>query len=254
MRYLSSYIILFLYIIITCKLKLLPAALDLFPGCPYFAIMLTGFSSSDTTFFITALISLFVIIDPSGNIFPYLALSQATAPQERRSLARHACLYAFLILALFIAIGRLILTFFGLSLPAFQIAGGLILFRIAFDMLEGRGHFNRLDTSSSLVAADYRDIALVPMTMPLLAGPGAISTILVLTSRAASILEDGLILLALALIMLLTYVTFRFAEQLLGFLKESGVRLLTRIMGLILAALAVEFVIQGLRAAFPAWH
>ncbi|MHB8070309.1 MAG: MarC family protein, partial [Desulfobaccales bacterium] len=90
--------------------------------------------------------------------------------------------------------------------------------------------------------------------MPLLAGPGAISTILVLTSRAASLLEDGLILLALALIMLLTYVTFRFAEQLLGFLKESGVRLLTRIMGLILAALAVEFVLQGLRAAFPAWQ
>ncbi len=216
--------------------------------------MLMGVPGSATTFFITALISLFVIIDPSGNIFPYLALSQAAAPQERKSLARHACLYAFLILALFIAVGRVILTFFGLSLPAFQIAGGLILFRIAFDMLEGRGHFNRLDTSSSLVAADYRDIALVPMTMPLLAGPGAISTILVLTSRADSLLEQGLLLAALGLVMLLTYVVFRFAEQLLGFLKESGVRLLTRIMGLILAALAVEFVLQGLRAAFPAWQ
>jgi multiple antibiotic resistance protein len=121
-------------------------------------------------------------------------------------------------------------------------------------MLEGRGHFNRLDTSSSLVAADYRDIALVPITMPLLAGPGAISTILVLTSRSHSPLEDGLLLSALGLIMLLTYVVFRFAEQLLGFMKESGVRLLTRIMGLILAALAVEFVIQGLRTAFPAWQ
>jgi multiple antibiotic resistance protein len=159
-----------------------------------------------------------------------------------------------MILSLFIFIGRGFLKFFGISLPAFQIAGGLILFRIAFDMLEGRGHFNRLDTSSSLVAADYRDIALVPMTMPLLAGPGAISTILVLTSRSTSLLEDGLILAALGLIMFLTYVVFRFAEQLLSFLKESGMRLLTRIMGLILAALAVEFVIQGLRAAFPAWH
>jgi multiple antibiotic resistance protein len=104
------------------------------------------------------------------------------------------------------------------------------------------------------VAADYRDIALVPMTMPLLAGPGAISTILVLTSRSQSLLEDGLILAALGLIMLLTYVVFRFAEQLLTLVKESGVRLLTRLMGLVLAALAVEFVIQGLRVAFPAWH
>jgi multiple antibiotic resistance protein len=216
--------------------------------------MLPGFSASAISFFITALISLFVIIDPPGNIFPYLALSQAAAPPARSSLARQACLYAFLILSLVIIIGRFILKFFGISLPAFQIAGGLILFRIAFDMLEGRGHFNRLDTSSSLVAADYRDIALVPMTMPLLAGPGAISTILVLTSRSQSLLEDGLILAALGLIMLLTYVVFRFAEQLLTFVKESGVRLLTRLMGLILAALAVEFVIQGLRVAFPAWH
>ncbi len=216
--------------------------------------METGFSGSTISFFITALISLFVIIDPSGNVFPYLALSQAAAPPGRSRLARNACIYAFLILSLFIFIGRGFLKFFGISLPAFQIAGGLILFRIAFDMLEGRGHFNRLDTSSSLVAADYRDIALVPMTMPLLAGPGAISTILVLTSRSNSLLEDGLILAALGLIMLLTYAVFRFAEQLLGFMKESGVRLLTRIMGLILAALAVEFVIQGLRVAFPAWH
>jgi multiple antibiotic resistance protein len=215
--------------------------------------MITDFFSSSVSFFITALISLFVIIDPSGNVFPYLALSSATAP-SRGALARRSCLYGFLILAPFIVIGRLILNFFGISLPAFQITGGLILFRIAFDMLEGRGHFNRLDTSSSLVAADYRDTALVPLAMPLLAGPGAISTILVLTSRSRSPLEDGLILAALTLVMLVTYLVFRFAEQLLVFLKESGIRLMTRIMGLILAALAVEFVIQGLRAAFPAWH
>jgi len=211
------------------------------------------FSGSTVSFFVTALISLFVIIDPPGNVFPYLALSSASGPSTR-GVARQACLYAFLILALFIVIGRLILKFFGISLPAFQIAGGLILFRIAFDMLEGRGHFNRLDTSSSLVAGDYRDTALVPLAMPLLAGPGAISTILVLTSRAHSHLEDGLILAALSLVMLLTYLVFSFAAQLLGFLKESGVRLLTRLMGLILAALAVEFVLQGLQAAFPAWR
>ena len=215
--------------------------------------MLIELSGPALSFFITALISLFVIIDPSGNVFPYLALSSPAAGSGR-SLARRACLYAFFILALFVVLGRLVLNFFGISLPAFQIAGGLILFRIAFDMIEGRGHFNRLDTSSSLVATDYRDTALVPLAMPLLAGPGAISTILVLTSRSRSHLEDGLILAALSLVMFLTYLVFRFAEQLLGFMKESGVRLLTRIMGLILAALAVEFVIQGLRAAFPAWH
>jgi multiple antibiotic resistance protein len=118
-------------------------------------------------------------------------------------------------------------------------------------MLEGRGHFNRLDTSSSLVAADYRDIALVPLAMPLLSGPGAITTVLMLTSRAGNRVEDGLLLLAIIIILFFTYICFVFADRLLAVLKESSIRLLTRIMGLILCALAVQFVIQGLLAAFP---
>lgn len=201
--------------------------------------------------FITSLVSLLVIVDPPGNIFSFLALSSGCSPDAARALARRACVYAFVILTAFIFAGRLVLNFFGITLAAFQIAGGLILFRIAFDMLEARGHFNRLDTSSSLVPTDYRDIALAPLAVPLLSGPGAISTILVLTSRSRSPWEDGIILCALLLTMLITYMVFRFAEPLLRFLKETGIRLLTRIMGLILAALAVQFVIDGLQAAFP---
>jgi multiple antibiotic resistance protein len=202
-------------------------------------------------FFITSLISLFIIIDPPGNIFPYLALSPGFPPATAQGLAWRACLYAFLILALFLVLGRLLLQFFGITLPAFQIAGGLILFRIAVDMLEGRGHFNRIDTSSSLNAADYRDVALVPLAVPLLSGPGAISTVLVLTSRSKNYLEDVLILLSVALVLLLTYLCFRFAQFLLNYLKETRVRLLTRLMGLIMAALAVQFILEGLMAAFP---
>jgi multiple antibiotic resistance protein len=216
--------------------------------------MFSDFGGPNTLgFFITSLISLFIIIDPPGNIFSFLALSVGYSPEAARKLALRACLYAFIILALFVFLGRFILIFFGISLPAFEIAGGLILFRIAFDMLEGRGHFNRLDTSSSLVTADYRDVALVPLAVPLLSGPGAISTILVLDSRATRPVELGLVLLAMTLVMLIAYFCFRFAEPLVHFLKESGVRLLTRLMGLILAALAVQFVIQGLQKAFPAW-
>jgi multiple antibiotic resistance protein len=202
-------------------------------------------------FFITSLISLFVIIDPPGNVLPFLALAGGLSPRQSRDLALRACLYAFLILVSFIVLGRLILSFFGISLAAFQIAGGLILFRIAFDMLEGRGHFQRLDTSSSLKATDYRDIALSPLAIPLLSGPGAISTILVLTSRAHNTLEDGLLLAAMTLVMAATYLSFRFADGVLRHLKESGIRLFTRLMGLILAALAVQFVLSGIRAAFP---
>jgi len=203
------------------------------------------------SFFITSIVSLFVIVDPTGNIFPYLSLSSGVAPGKARALAGRACLYSVLILTCFVGLGRLVLKFFGISLPAFQIAGGLVLFRIAFDMMEGRGHFNRLDTSSSLVPGDYRDIALIPLAMPLLAGPGAISTVLVLTARSQNLLEDLLLVAAIVLIMLLAYILFCFAHRVMGFLKETGLRLLTRLMGLILAALAAEFVITGIRTAFP---
>jgi len=213
--------------------------------------VLLEISAPPAGFFITSLISLLVIVDPPGNIFSFLALSAGYSPEASRALARRACLFALTVLTVFVFAGRLILIFFGITLAAFQIAGGLILFRIAFDMLEARGHFHRLDTSSSLTAEDYRDIALVPLAVPLLSGPGAISTVLVLTSRSRSLWEDGLIILALVITMLITYIVFRFAEPLLKFLKESGIRLMTRIMGLILAALAVQFVIDGLQAAFP---
>jgi multiple antibiotic resistance protein len=213
--------------------------------------MLDAFPDSILSFFITSFISLFVIVDPTGNIIPFLALSAGIAPSLTRALAGRACLYGFLILALFVVLGRLVLKFFGISLPAFQIAGGLVLFRIAFDMMEGRGHFNRLDTSSSLAPGDYRDVALIPLAMPLLSGPGAISTVLVLTARSKNLLEDALLVAAVAVIMLIAYLFFCFAARVMGFLKESGLRLLTRLMGLILVALAAEFVISGVRMAFP---
>ena len=213
--------------------------------------MLDSFPDSIPSFFITSIISLFVIVDPTGNIFPFLAFSTGIAPRLARALAGRACLYGFLILTFFVVLGRLVLKFFGISLPAFQIAGGLVLFRIAFEMMEGRGHFNRLDTSSSLAPGDYRDVALIPLAMPLLSGPGAISTVLVLTARSKNLLEDGLLVAAVAFIMLTTYLFFCFAARIMGFLKESGLRLLTRLMGLILVALAAEFVISGVRMAFP---
>jgi multiple antibiotic resistance protein len=212
--------------------------------------MLPDSLGPEAAFFVTGLISLWVIVDPPGNLFAFLALSAGYSREASRALARRACIFAFLILTVFIFLGRLVLSFFGISLPAFQIAGGLILLRIAFDMLEGRGHFQRLDTSSSLVAADYRDVALVPLAVPLLSGPGAMSAILVLGSRSMGFLDDCLILLALTITMLSSYILFCFAERFLRYLKESGVRLLTRLMGLILAALAVQFILEGVRKAF----
>ena len=213
--------------------------------------MLTGFPETTLSFFITSFISLFVIVDPAGNIFPYLALSAGIPSGEARTMAGRACFYGFLILTFFVTLGRLMLMFLGISLPAFQIAGGLVLFHIAFDMMAGRGLFNRLDTSTSLSPEDYQYIALIPLAVPLLSGPGAISTVLVLAARSTSLLDDAVLVAVVGLVMLLSYIFFTFAAGIMGFLRESGLRLLTRLMGLILAALAVEFVISGVKKAFP---
>jgi len=201
--------------------------------------------------FITSLVSLFVILDPLGNIFPYLALTAERPPADTRKVAGKAFAYSFLILAVFALAGRFIIAFFGISLAAFQIAGGFILFRISIDMLQGRGHFNRLDTSSSLKAAEYGDIALVPLAVPLMAGPGSITTVLVLTSRGRNLMESLAILAAAVIILVVTYLCFIYADRILALIKENSLRLLTRIMGLILTALAVQFIIQGLKSAFP---
>ena len=201
--------------------------------------------------FITSLVSLFVILDPLGNIFPYLALTAERPPADTRKVAVKACFFSFLILAVFALAGRFIIAFFGISLAAFQIAGGFILFRISIDMIQGRGHFNRLDTSSSLKAEEYGDIALVPLAIPLMAGPGSITTVLVLTSQARTPAESLSILAAAVIILMVTYLCFIFADKILALIKETSLRLLTRIMGLILTALAVQFIIQGLKSAFP---
>jgi multiple antibiotic resistance protein len=201
--------------------------------------------------FITSLVSLFVILDPLGNVFPYLALTAERPPADTRKVAGRACCYSFLILAVFALAGRWIIAFFGISLAAFQIAGGFILLRISIDMIQGRGHFNRLDTSSSLKAEEYGDIALVPLAVPLMAGPGSITTVLVLTSRAGNPAESLSILAAAIIILGITYLCFIYADRILALIKESSLRLVTRIMGLILTALAVQFIIQGLKSAFP---
>lgn len=213
--------------------------------------MIQDFWGPSWSFLITSLVSFFVILDPLGNVFPYLALTGKRPFAAARKVAAQACLYSFAVLAAFALVGRIILHFFGISLAAFQIGGGLILFRISFDMLQGRGHFNRLDTASSLEVEEYGDIALMPLAVPLIAGPGSITTALVLASRARDLPENLAILLSVIIILFITYLCFIFADRILFLFKESSLRLLTRLMGLILTALAVEFVIQGIRGAFP---
>jgi multiple antibiotic resistance protein len=199
--------------------------------------------------FVKSFIALFVIVSPLANIFSFLSLTHGQELEQQRQVARRACLTAFLLLAGFLFGGQYLLLFFGITLPAFQIAGGLLLFWISLDMLRGEPSHRR-DTTASLTAEDYNDTFLIPLAIPLLSGPGAITTTLVLANEAKSYLELLIILLTLALVMIVAYLCFVNAVRLSKVLGRTGIRFATSLMGLILAALAVQFVLDGIHKSF----
>jgi len=199
--------------------------------------------------FVSSFIALFVIVDPLANIFAFLALTPGFGLEQQRETARRSCFAAFLLLAGFLFGGQYLLEFFGITLPAFQIAGGLLLFWISLDMLRGESSHRR-DTTAGLDDGEYNDIFLIPLAIPLLSGPGAITTTLMLANEAKSYLDLLIILLSLALVMIVAYLFFVNAVRLTYVLGRTGIRFATSLMGLILAALAVQFVLNGIRQTF----
>ncbi len=199
--------------------------------------------------FVKSFIALFVIVSPVANIFSFLSLTQGQKLEQQRQIARRACLTAFLLLTGFLFGGQYLLMFFGITLPAFQIAGGLLLFWISLDMLRGEPSHRR-DTTASLNAEEYNDTFLIPLAIPLLSGPGAITTTLVLANEANTYADLLILLLSLALVMTVAYIFFVNAARLSMVLGQTGIRFSTSLMGLILAALAVQFVLDGIRKSF----
>ncbi|HQS57930.1 MAG: amino acid transporter [Gallionellales bacterium 35-53-114] len=197
-------------------------------------------------------ISLFAILDPIG-IIPVIILFTAgmTASQRNRN-GRIASLAVFLILLAALLIGESLLAFFGISIHSLGLAGGILLMVMAFKMLNGNVHQLTPETSG-LSADDSRSVlAIVPLSTPLLAGPGSISTVILNAHKATEIthyLSMSLIIALLSLSVWLTFLAAPWVERRMGTL---GIDIFTRLMGLILAAIAVEFVASGMRGLFPA--
>jgi multiple antibiotic resistance protein len=204
--------------------------------------------SSFLQFALITFTSILFIVDPVAVIPTYLVITQSETPSQRKRTAARACIAAALLLVVFGLAGRLIFRLFGITLPAFRIAGGLILWLVAMDMLRG---VRRTQESTPEIAEgrEKEDVALTPLAMPMLAGPGAISTVMVLGGQAGAISEHVVVYAAVVLTMLISWVSLRVAERLLTALGQTGIRVMTRIMGLLLAAVAVQFVITGVRDA-----
>jgi multiple antibiotic resistance protein len=202
---------------------------------------------------VSALVTLFVTIDPPGLAPLFLGITAGMTRAERTQIAMRASLTAFGVLVLFAAAGTTILTIFGITLPAFRIAGGLLLFHIAFEMIFEKRHERHERSAERAVSADHiRNIAIFPLAIPLIAGPGAISATILLAGAWSEPLDRIALIAIVGINLLAAWLVFLLAERLDRFLGNTGRIVLTRLLGLILAALAVQFVIDGVTAVLRA--
>ncbi len=197
-------------------------------------------------FSILALSSIFFLVDPLASIGSFLAITAGVDAAKRRRMAGKACLTCFIVLTSFAIGGKLIFRLFGITLPAFQIAGGLILLLIGIDMLEARRSGTQESQGETQEAANKEDAGIVPLGIPMLAGPGAISSVMVMVGQAERIWQIGAILGSIGITAAASYWILGGAEKLQRLLGETGIRILVRIMGLLLVALAVQFFVNGL--------
>lgn len=197
-----------------------------------------------------ALVTLLVTLDPPGLAPIFLALTRGMNAAERRRVAIRACLIAFGIMAFFGLAGDILLRALGISLPAFRIAGGLLLFWISFEMVFELRTTRKSRTAEAAITEDHiRNVAAFPLAIPLMAGPGAITAIILLAGRAGGDPVQLALLSAItALVVLSCLVVFLAAHSISRLLGVTGNIVLTRLLGVILAALAVQFVIDGVKA------
>jgi multiple antibiotic resistance protein len=192
--------------------------------------------------------SLLFIVDPIAVIPTYLVITQDQTAQQRARTARRACVAAALLLAVFALAGQVIFELFGITLAAFRIAGGCILGLVAMDMLRSK----RTTQESPAEIAEGQekdDVAVTPLAMPMLAGPGAISTVMVLSGQAKGPEQTMTVYSAIAATAFVCWVVLSLAQRLSARMGRTGIQIVTRIMGLMLAAVAAQFVITGVKDA-----
>ncbi len=204
--------------------------------------------ASIVRFSVLALSSIFFLVDPFAAIPSFLAITSSADSARRRRMARKGALTCFIVLTCFAVAGQLIFRMFGITLPAFEIAGGLILLLIGLDMLEARRSPTQETHGDTVEAAAKEDAGIVPLGIPMLAGPGAISSVMVLVGQVPTLLnwEMGAILGSIALTSLVSYWVLAGAGRVRQVMGETGIRILVRIMGLLLVALAMQFFVNGL--------
>ena len=193
---------------------------------------------------VTQFAAVFFVVDPFGVVPSFLAIT-ARDPGKARQMALRACLVGCGLLLFFALFGGLIFKVFAVTLSAFRVAGGILLLITSLEMLRGHTSQRKTSPKEELEGAQKEDAAVVPLAMPLLAGPGAIATVMVLMSRGTGILTAIPVIISIALTFIASYYLLRAAGLVQRLLGQTGVAILQRLMGLILAAIAVQFIAEG---------
>lgn len=198
-------------------------------------------------FSVIAFTSIFFLVDPFAAIPAFLVMTSDSTGPRRRHMAARAAWTCLTVLAVFSFAGSFIFSLFGITLPAFKIAGGMILGLIGLDMVQARRSPIKETPGDTEESREKEDVGIIPLGIPMLAGPGSISTVMVLVSQAADWKHNAVILSAIAVTSALSFAVLAAADRVRSFLGETGIRILTRMMGLLLTAIAVQFILNGLK-------
>jgi multiple antibiotic resistance protein len=191
--------------------------------------------------------SLLAIINPLSAAPMYLALTDGYLPEHRRRTLRSAIITAFLVLVVFALLGGTIFQLFGITIDAFRIAGGVIFFGIGMDMLQAKRSRVKTTEEEELEATTKEEVGVTPLGIPMITGPGAITTVMVLMTQATTPLRVGVVFGAVVLVLSIAWVVLSAAPWLMRFFGQTGLNVMTRIMGLLVTVIAVQFIVDGAR-------
>ncbi len=207
----------------------------------------------DLEFFILCFSSLFALINPIGNVPIFITLTENYNQKERNKIALKAIIFSFFVLIMFAQIGDLIFSFYGITIHAFRIAGGILLFKISLDMVESKRSRTKTTPSEMEEAEEKNEVAYTPIGIPLIAGPGSIASIMILSSEAKNFLDKTTLFATLAIVLIITYIIFKLSKVLSNYFGKSGLRIMLRIMGLILLVISIEFILKGIHDTIITW-
>jgi multiple antibiotic resistance protein len=196
-------------------------------------------------------VALFAIVNPIGNLPVFISATNQWSKRDKAHTANIVGITVFTVLAITTFFGNDILDFFSISIPSFQVGGGILILLMSINMMHGKQSHTRQTPEEAQTMADKNAIAIVPLSIPIYAGPGAISSVIITADKSINFIHQTSLLIPIAVVSLLVWISLRLSSNITQWLGTIGINIITRLMGLILAAMSVEFIAHGITGLFP---